>query len=76
MIALIVILSIIVYIAIGCVCDILFVKYGIANPYDDDECGFLIVTTFIWPIFGLLGLAYCAFEKFVDYLKKLHDREN
>lgn len=76
MIALIVILSIIAYIAIGCVCGILFVKYDLADPYDDNDSEFLIGTIFGWPVLGLLGLAYCAFEKFIDYLKKLHDKED
>lgn len=75
MTALIVILAIVVYIAIGFVCDILCVKCNIINPYDETE-GFLFAMIFVWPILGVLALIFGIFVKFTEYLQRLYDKEH
>ena len=72
MTALIVIVSIIIYIAIGCMANIIAARLNLVDCDDDDEYLELIcVLILAWPIIILLALIAYLVCKFKDYLESI-----
>jgi hypothetical protein len=72
MIALIIVGSIIAYVAIGLLSAFILVWLDMINPYYDDNA--IIATVLAWPLMLTCGTAFYGLEKFIEYLQDFHDR--
>ena len=74
MTALIVIVAIIAYIAIGCMTDIVIVKSGFEMPEGDEFFEWMVAGILIWPIIVPLILAAYLLLRFERYLQKIRNK--
>lgn len=73
MIALIIVLSILIYISIGCCASILSVKFNLIETYDENFDEVVIGLVVLWPLLLPLGLIAFGLYKFTEFLKNMKE---
>lgn len=73
MIALIIVLSILIYISIGCCAAILSVKFHLIDTHDSEFDELITAVVFVWPILFPLGLIAFGLDEFTKFLKNMKE---